>query len=388
MMKKLEKLIEQSIKNNRKIYLEDILSLNIDFNHYEKLLEVLKKYDIEIIDSFDKNAKIMTKEEEQILFLNYQQALENNDKKTLRNIEEQILIRNEGLIKDFVLKYKGYIKENGYDIEDALQEGRIAIIEAIRKFDIKRNIRFSTYATWWIKKYILRFVMGNSKISMNIKDAQKNIRFKQYCAECELKGYIPSEEECAEKIGTTEEKIKNFKSFNRPIKSLDEPVNDEENINLSYLIEDETSYNEYNLLENKIYIKSIIEDYFDKLTPREQEILSYRFELNGYKYKSYNDLASKYNISRQRISMIEIKGLEKIRDEIYKTEKYVRIINKLLNEDKRLYLVSIEEELSENSLENLLSDSDTIKKIYKNRSDDILKRLSKKIKESKLAKIK
>lgn len=388
MMKNLEKLIEQSIKNNRKIYLEDILSLNIDFNHYEKLLEVLKKYDIEIIDSFDKNVKIMTKEEEQILFLNYQQALENNDKKTLRNIEEQILIRNEGLIKDFVLKYKGYIKENGYDIEDALQEGRIAIIEAIRKFDIKRNIRFSTYATWWIKKYILRFVMGNSKISMNIKDAQKNIRFKQYCAECELKGYIPSEEECAEKIGTTEEKIKNFKSFNRPIKSLDEPVNDEENIKLSYLIEDETSYNEYNLLENKIYIKSIIEDYFDKLTPREQEILSYRFELNGYKYKSYNDLANKYNISRQRISMIEIKGLEKIRDEIYKTEKYVKIINKLLNEDKSLYLVSIEEELSENSLENLLSDSDTIKKIYKNRSDDILKRLSKKIKESKLAKIK
>ena len=388
MMKNLEKLIEQSIKNNRKIYLEDILSLNIDFNHYEKLLEVLKKYDIEIIDSFDKNAKIMTKEEEQILFLNYQQALENNDKKTLRNIEEQILIRNEGLIKDFVLKYKGYIKENGYDIEDALQEGRIAIIEAIRKFDIKRNIRFSTYATWWIKKYILRFVMGNSKISMNIKDAQKNIRFKQYCAECELKGYIPSEEECAEKIGTTEEKIKNFKSFNRPIKSLDEPVNDEENINLSHLIEDETSYNEYNLLENKIYIKSIIEDFFDILTPKEQEILSYRFELNGYKYKSYNDLANKYNISRQRISMIEIKGLEKIRDEIYKTEKYVRIINKLLNEDKRLYLVSIEEELSENSLENLLSDSDTIKKIYKNRSDDILKRLSEKIKESKLAKIK
>lgn len=388
MMKKLEKLIEQSIKNNRKIYLEDILSLNIDFNHYEKLLEVLKKYDIEIIDSFDKNAKIMTKEEEQILFLNYQQALENNDKKTLRNIEEQILIRNEGLIKDFVLKYKGYIKENGYDIEDALQEGRIAIIEAIRKFDIKRNIRFSTYATWWIKKYILRFVMGNSKISMNIKDAQKNIRFKQYCAECELKGYIPSEEECAEKIGTTEEKIKNFKSFNRPIKSLDEPVNDEENINLSYLIEDETSYNEYNLLENKMYIKSIIEDYFDILTPKEQEILSYRFELNGYKYKSYNDLANKYNISRQRISMIEIKGLKKIRDEIYKTEKYVKIINKLLNEDKSLYLVSIEEELSENSLENLLSDSDTIKKIYKNRSDDILKRLSKKIKESKLAKIK
>ena len=387
-MKNLEKLIEQSIKNNRKIYLEDILSLNIDFNHYEKLLEVLKKYDIEIIDSFDKNVKIMTKEEEQILFLNYQQALENNDKKTLRNIEEQILIRNEGLIKDFVLKYKGYIKENGYDIEDALQEGRIAIIEAIRKFDIKRNIRFSTYATWWIKKYILRFVMGNSKISMNIKDAQKNIRFKQYCAECELKGYIPSEEECAEKIGTTEEKIKNFKSFNRPIKSLDEPVNDEENIKLSYLIEDETSYNEYNLLENKIYIKSIIEDYFDKLTPREQEILSYRFELNGYKYKSYNDLANKYNISRQRISMIEIKGLEKIRDEIYKTEKYVKIINKLLNEDKSLYLVSIEEELSENSLENLLSDSDTIKQIYKNRSDDILKRLSKKIKESKLAKIK
>ena len=388
MMENLEKLIEQSIKNNRKIYLEDILSLNIDFNHYEKLLEVLKKYDIEIIDSFDKNAKIMTKEEEQILFLNYQQALENNDKKTLRNIEEQILIRNEGLIKDFVLKYKGYIKENGYDIEDALQEGRIAIIEAIRKFDIKRNIRFSTYATWWIKKYILRFVMGNSKISMNIKDAQKNIRFKQYCAECELKGYIPSEEECAEKIGTTEEKIKKFKTFNRPIKSLDEPVNDEENINLSYLIEDETSYNEYNLLENKIYIKSIIEDYFDKLTPREQEILSYRFELNGYKYRSYNDLANKYNISRQRISMIEIKGLEKIRDEIYKTEKYVKIINKLLNEDKSLYLVSIEEELSENSLENLLSDSDTIKKIYKNRSDDILKRLSKKIKESKLAKIK
>ena len=183
-------------------------------------------------------------------------------------------------------------------------------------------------------------------------------------------------------------KIKNFKSFNRPIKSLDEPVNDEENIKLSYLIEDETSYNEYNLLENKIYIKSIIEDYFDKLTPREQEILSYRFELNGYKYKSYNDLANKYNISRQRISMIEIKGLEKIRSEIYKTEKYVRIINKLLNEDKSLYLVSIEEELSENSLENLLSDSDTIKEIYKNRSDDILKRLSKKIKESKLAKIK
>lgn len=388
MMKKLEKLIEQSIKNNRKIYLEDILSLNIDFNHYEKLLEVLKKYDIEIIDSFDKNAKIMTKEEEQILFLNYQQALENNDKKTLRNIEEQILIRNEGLIKDFVLKYKGYIKENGYDIDDALQEGRIAIIEAIRKFDIKRNIRFSTYATWWIKKYILRFVMGNNKISMNIKDAQKNIRFKQYCAECELKGYIPSEEECAEKIGTTEEKIKNFKSFNRPIKSLDEPVNDEENINLSYLIEDETSYNEYNLLENKIYIKSIIEDFFDILTPREQEILSSRFELNGYTYENYKDLASKYNISRQRISMIEIKGLEKIRSEIYKTEKYVRIINKLLNEDKSLYLVSIEEELSENSLENLLSDSDTIKKIYKNKYDYILKRLSEKIKESKLAKIK
>ena len=388
MMKNLEKLIEQSIKNNRKIYLEDILSLNIDFNHYEKLLEVLKKYDIEIIDSFDKNAKIMTKEEEQILFLNYQQALENNDKKTLRNIEEQILLRNEGLIKDFVLKYKGYIKENGYDIEDALQEGRIAIIEAIRKFDIKRNIRFSTYATWWIKKYVLRFVMGNSKISMNIKDAQKNIRFKQYCAECELKGYIPSEEECAEKIGTTEEKIKKFKTFNRPIKSLDEPVNDEENINLSHLIEDKTSYNEYNLLENKMYIKSIIEDFFDILTPREQEILSSRFELNGYTYENYKDLASKYNISRQRISMIEIKVLEKIRSEIYKTEKYVRIINKLLNEDKSLYLVSIEEELSENSLENLLSDSDTIKKIYKNKSDYILKRLSEKIKESKLAKIK
>ena len=98
-------------------------------------------------------AKYLSKKEEYDLLLTWKKK---HDIKAL----SKLIYSYQRLVISIAFKLKGY----NYSVEELIQEGNIGIMIAAKKFDTKKNVRFSTYASWWIKSYIYLYIFNNCSI--------------------------------------------------------------------------------------------------------------------------------------------------------------------------------------------------------------------------------
>lgn len=249
------------------------------------------------------NNELLSFEEEQEIF----KFLENNQE--YRDDIHTIMIRsNMRLIYSIA---KDYYPIATVSSEDIIQLGMIGISKAVDKFDYSKQVRFSSYATYWIKQSIsrgLQKALSDMDQSFNIKELRK----KFYETERQLLSTHKRNitfDEIANKIGIKpSELLVIFHSVNP--ESLDKTL-DDKNCFIDQIVDDGLTPQEAALKDEK---KELIFMAMESLSTKEKEVIRYRYGYEDGIYHSFSDIAEKFGFSRQRAQVIEKNALNKMRE--------------------------------------------------------------------------
>lgn len=253
-----------------------------------------------------KNFKILSREEEIDLFKKYKNGSMQS--------REDLVNHNLKLVVSIAKQYH----TTNLDIMDLIQAGNIGLITAIEKFDYNLGNKLSTYATWWIKQAIWRAIIDFDKmirIPANTLDQinKYNQIIKDYIIE---HGKEPSREWLMNKLELSEYELSRLESYTQTnVVSLQTKIgNDSDDTSeLLDFIEDDKKIDQSIIREN---LSAIIDDILnqDMFNDKEKDTVRMRFGLDPYnKSHTLEEIAKKYNTTKERIRQIEGKALRKIR---------------------------------------------------------------------------
>ena len=202
----------------------------------------------------------------------------------------------------------------GVPLLDLVQEGSIGLITAARKFDYTRNIRFSTYATKWIRQAIGRYLLEQAeliRVPAHTYEQMRRIRKESAFLQQKL-GRNPTNKELAEVCGLPEKKLEKLTRLLPEICSLDAPVGDEEG-NFLLLLQDMTAPQPQEELARR-ELKHTMQTLLSMLTSRQQQVLRLRFGMDDGEFRSLDEVGKMLDISKERARQVEqqaIKNLKK-----------------------------------------------------------------------------
>lgn len=252
-----------------------------------------------------KKIAILTAEEEKDLIRKAKDGDEDAFKK--------IIIANQKLVVKEALKY--YFKEDNF--LDLVNEGNKGLIEALKRFDPARENRFYTYALWWVRSEIRRYLSKNQKI-ISFPDIFYNnyLNFKkEYFKLSKKLKRRPTEQELAEKLGVPEKKIKVLLSVPDEIVSLDKDSDSGGSPNLGTLLEDKSSKDPQEILIG-VSTRSIIREDVDELTEKEAEVIKLRYGFREDDPMKLREIAKQLDMSPEGVRRIELKALKKLRNKL------------------------------------------------------------------------
>lgn len=265
-------------------------------------------YDDDLLQMYLKDVgrtKMITRKEEQRLG----NIIANGKKEEKEKAIQELVKANLRLVISIAKHYIGH----GVLFMDLVQEGALGLLKAAEKFDHRKNFKFSTYATWWIRQTISRAIANHSRtIRIPVHMIDKIKEYKKSYSELSFKlNREPTDEELSHNLKISVKKLRGIKKAiqSDPV-SLETPVTDD--LSIVDFIED-TSYHSPETVTEKDCMSKDIEELFEYLDSREKKILSHRFEINNSKYMTLEQLGSEMGFSKERIRQIENKALQKLR---------------------------------------------------------------------------
>ena len=250
--------------------------------------------------------KMLTKKEEMELG----RLIQEGSKKERELAKNKLIQANLRLVVSIAKKYIG----QGVLFMDLVQEGSLGLIKAAEKYDYKKNFKFSTYATWWIKQTIIRAISNHSRtIRIPVHMLEKIRRYKKACDDIICNDFLEADDETVSKIsGLDFKRIEEVKNAikKEPI-SLDTLVTDD--LCIQDYIEDTTYISPETSAQNKLQQNDIIK-LIKTLDNREQEIIKRRFGINDEEPKTLEQVGKTLGFSKERIRQIENGAIQKLRN--------------------------------------------------------------------------
>jgi RNA polymerase sigma-32 factor len=273
----------------------------VKFDPLQRYLAEISKY------------RLLTREEERELGIRVQKY---GDK----DAAYILVTSNLRLVVKIALEFQRVWMQN---LLDLIQEGNIGLMQAVRKFDPYKNVKFSYYASFWIKAYILKFIMDNWRlVKIGTTQGQRKLFFKLKKEKQRLvdQGFDPKPKLLSERLGVSEREIVDMdQRLDGWDLSLDAPFKDDSDTErIEFLstptesVEDKVAKKEIEaLLHNKVA------EFRKKMTPREKEIFDLRiFSDNPV---TLQEIGDRYGISRERVRQVEKNIVKKMR-EFFKKE--------------------------------------------------------------------
>ena len=256
--------------------------------------------------------KAYLKDIEKIPLLTAQEEIELTKlaKKGDVKAEKRMIQSNLRLVVSIAKKYSYF----GVPLLDLIEEGNLGLMKAVKKFNPKKGFRFSTYAAWWIKQYVLRAVANQGKtVRIPVYMMELTSKWKKTIERLSQKlGRKPATAEIAKAMRIPVKKARELESVMTQPTSLESPVGEDDSGTMMDLIEDTKAASASEELSNFLRQEKIA-DLFKKMNKREQEILNMRFGLKDDVPHTLEEVADKFKITRERVRQIEEAALKKLR---------------------------------------------------------------------------
>jgi RNA polymerase sigma-32 factor len=201
---------------------------------------------------------------------------------------------------------------------DLIQEGNIGLMQAVQKFDPYKNVKFSYYASFWIKAYILKFIMDNWRlVKIGTTQGQRKLFFKlkkekQYLID---QGFDPHTKLLSERLGVSEQEITEMEQrLDGWDLSLDAPLKEDSNTQRGEFLssDDESIENQVAKKQIEQLLREKVEEFRTRLTDRELDIFDNRIFTDSP--LTLQDIGDKYQISRERVRQLEKNIVKKMTD--------------------------------------------------------------------------
>ena len=256
--------------------------------------------------------RMYLKEIGQIKLLTMEEELELADRIMAGDQEAKTILAeaNLRLVVSIAKRYVG----RGMLFLDLIQEGNIGLMKSVEKFDVGKGFKFSTYATWWIRQAITRAIADQARtirVPVHMVETINKLARIQRQMTLEL-NREPSEEELAEKMGTSVEKIREIYKISQEPVSLETPIGEEDDSHLGDFVPDERNMSPEEYAPNEM-LKDEISEVLLTLTEREEKVIRLRFGLEDGKSRTLEEVGQMFGVTRERIRQIEAKALRKLR---------------------------------------------------------------------------
>jgi RNA polymerase sigma-32 factor len=258
--------------------------------------------------------KLLTPEEEKELTA---ELLKTGD----IEVAKKLVLANLRLVVKIAFEYRNATK----NIMDLIQEGNIGLMKAVSKYDPSKGAKLSYYASWWIRSYILKFILDNFRlVKIGTTQEQKKLFYNLMREKQRLMsmGIAPDVKLLSENLGVSEKSViemdQRLSSHGQEV-SLDKPIDEDSGRQtLGDLIGDQSDSPEEMLegIQNLEILKEHLGEFIKGLKPRDQEIFQKR--LLSEIPESLQSIADQYGVSRERIRQVEERLIEQLK--IYMSE--------------------------------------------------------------------
>ena len=295
-------LIEESEELSKEVTVDDSFSGSDSIRDY---LKEITKY------------PLLTAEEELELTTKYKETHDIEVKK-------KIVTHNLRLVVNIAKKF---VSQNA-ELLDLIQEGNQGLMRAVDSFEPELGYKFSTYATWWIKQAVTRYIANNGSLiripvhahELTLKYKRFSTKYKQeHCTDDE-----PPDDVVMEVLNIPREKLIHIKKCAQDIISLELEIGEEKDSTLGDFIASEDSIEEICINKD---LHDVFESMFEVLNEREADVIKKRFGWDGSAPMTLEEVGNLYGVTRERVRQIEVRAIKRLRQRSCRT-RLVDFLNK------------------------------------------------------------